>query len=60
MKNIKIELKDHSYDIFVGNGILDEANTYIMKVYNNKNLYIITDDIVSKLYLDKLISTFST
>ena len=56
MKNIKIELKDHSYDIFVGNGILDEANTYIKKVYNNKNLYIITDDIVSKLYLDKLVN----
>ena len=59
MKNIKIELKNHSYDIFIEKGILDKANTYIKKVYNNKNLYIITDDNVSKLYLDKLVEVLS-
>ena len=45
---------ENPYDIYVENDILLNSVSKIQSIYQNKNLYIITDDNVSKLYLDKL------
>ncbi len=57
MKELKINLKDKSYKIIISKGVLDEVNKYIKEVYNNKKVFIITDDNVSKLYLNKVINS---
>ena len=57
MRQLKISLKDNSYDIFIENGIISKANEYIKEVYKNKKVYIITDSNVEKLYLNQLIKS---
>ena len=56
MKRLKISLKDNSYDIFIENGIIDNASKYIKEVYQNKKVYIITDNNVEALYLNQVIN----
>ncbi len=56
-KNIKINIKlaAHSYDIIIGNKLLDDSGEYIAKVVPEKSkIYIITDSNVAKLYLKPL------
>lgn len=52
MRTLKIELKDHSYDIVIEDGLLFHLSFYIKSVYREKKIFIITDDLVSKYYLD--------
>ena len=59
MRNLKISLKDNSYNIFIEEGIINNASNYIKQIYSNKKIYIITDSNVSKLYLDSLINALS-
>ncbi len=54
MKTIDLNLKTNSYKVYIEDGILDKALEYIEKVYSNKKVYIITDDLVSTFYLDRL------
>lgn len=50
MKNLRVNLKDNSYNIFIEDDILFHLSFYIKEIYNNKKIYIITDDIVYNLY----------
>ena len=59
MRKLNISLKDNSYDIFIEEGIINNASSYIKQVYNNKKVYIITDSNVEKLYLNQLIKALS-
>ncbi|MDE7162099.1 MAG: 3-dehydroquinate synthase [Anaeroplasmataceae bacterium] len=52
MKQLRIQLKTNSYNIFIEDDILFHLSFYIKEVYHNKKIYIITDDIVEKLYLE--------
>ena len=54
MKTIDLNLKNNGYKVYIEEGILDKALDYISAVYNNKKVYIITDDLVSTFYLEKL------
>lgn len=54
MKKLTINLDTLSYDIIIENGLIDNLGNYLDKLYQNKNVYIITDDIVSKLYLARV------
>lgn len=54
MKCLRVELGDNSYNIFIQNDIIKEANRYIKEVYNNKKIYIITDTNVGPLYAEGL------
>ncbi|MBU0671843.1 MAG: 3-dehydroquinate synthase [Candidatus Margulisbacteria bacterium] len=54
MAKIKVELKDRSYDIIVGSGILDELGENIKDEQLGKKIFIITDPLVNDLYGDKL------
>ncbi len=57
MRQLDVNLKDHSYKIVIENGILNNLSKYVKEVYNNDNIFIITDDVVEKLYLNKVINS---
>lgn len=59
MKKLDVNLNHDSYSIYIENGIINNALDYIEKVYNNKKVFIITDDNVGDLYLDTLIDSLS-
>ena len=52
---MKIQMNvNNPYDIYIEKGLIENSLDYILKIYQKQNVYIITDDNVSKLYLDKL------
>lgn len=57
MKQLRIQLKMNSYNIFIEDDILFHLSFYIKEVYQNKKIYIITDDNVEKLYLETVMSS---
>lgn len=52
MRKLTIELGKHSYAIQIEDDILFHLSFYIKKIYKNKKIFIITDDMVAPLYLD--------
>jgi 3-dehydroquinate synthase len=52
MRELVVNLKDHSYKIYIENNILYNVASYIKDVYKNDKVFIITDDKVANLYLD--------
>ena len=54
MKRIQVHHKENRYDIFIDNNILSKAGEYIKSIYDNKNIAVITDENVFKLYGNKL------
>ena len=52
MRKLKINLLNHSYDIVIEDGLLSHLSFYIKSVYKEKKIFIITDDLVAKHYLD--------
>ena len=59
MRELDINLKNSSYKIIVNNGLINNLSFFIKNVYKNKKVYILTDDNVEKLYLDKAIKGLS-
>ena len=57
MKELEVKLNTNSYKIYIEDGLLNHLSFYIKQVYTNKKIYIITDDNVKKLYLDKVINS---
>lgn len=55
--SIKVELGERSYEIIVGDGILDEAGSYIKKYIKGNSAFIITSDTVKRLYGKRLIDS---
>lgn len=49
-----VNLKDHSYPIYIQKDILDKANEKIREIYQGKKIMIISDDRVYSYYGDKL------
>lgn len=60
MRKLNIELKDHSYDIYIEEGLLFHLNKYIKNVYKEKKIFIITDDKVASFYLDTVVNSLSS
>ncbi len=56
MRELTVNLTNHSYNIYIENGILNNINEYIKKVYKNDKVFIITDDKVKDLYLDTVMN----
>ena len=57
MRELNINLTNTSYKIVIEDNLLSHVNDYIKEVYKNKKIYILTDDVVEKLYLEKLMSS---
>ena len=61
MKELNIELKNHPYKIIIEKGLLDNnLCKYIKEVYKNNKIFIITDDCVEKIYLNKVINALKS
>lgn len=60
MRELEIQLKDNHYKIIIEDGLLSHLCFYIRQVYNNKKIFILTDDMVGNLYLDMVIKTLKT
>ena len=56
---LNINLGKSSYDILIEKNLIDNCAKYILDVYQNKNVYILTDSNVEKLYLESLIKALS-
>ncbi|MBC3536655.1 3-dehydroquinate synthase [Megasphaera hominis] len=54
MKHIHVELGKDSYDIHVGNGLLDRAGDYIRSLTHTRNIAVISDSHVDGLYGQRL------
>ncbi len=54
MKKLRMNLADSSYDIIIEENGLYHLNEYLLNIYTNKNIYIITDTNVFPLYGHKL------
>ena len=58
MKNIKIDLPENSYSLKTGYNIFDKLPAEIKKLNSHKNIFIIVDSNVEKLYKDVIKSAF--
>lgn len=56
MKKLCVNLGDRSYDIFIGQNLLEKLDEYIKNIFSGKKVHIITDDNIKNLYGDKIIS----
>lgn len=50
MKELKVELGERSYNIFIDKGIFDNIGAEIRKIYKGKKVALITDKNVNNLY----------
>lgn len=58
-KKLTVNLGENSYPIYIGNGILPFAGTYIQKVFTGKRIMIVSDDHVFPLYGEALLHALS-
>lgn len=54
MRKLTLKLTHTSYDIIIEENAINNLSKYIGEVYNNKNIYVITDTNVAPLYLEKV------
>ncbi len=59
MKKVNVNLKDHSYTIFIKTGLLDQAGKFISKVSSANFAAVISDKTVSQLYSKRLLQNLS-
>lgn len=57
MKKIDVNLEERSYSIFIGSGLLSQAN-YFEKV-NGRKVVLITNETIAPLYADLVMTTLS-
>lgn len=55
MRELDIQLRDNRYKIIIEDGLLSHLCFYIRQIYKNNKVFILTDDTVGKLYLDKVL-----
>ena len=57
---LTVDLKENSYPIYIENGILKNAGSYISQIFTGRRIMVISDDQVYPLYGEKLMSTFTS
>ena len=53
---LHMELGERGYDILIGSGLLDQAGVLISPVLRSKRAFVVTDDQVGPVYLDRLLA----
>lgn len=48
------------YQIIINNGLLDQMDDYVKKIYAGKNIFIISDERVASFYLEKAIKALKS
>ena len=54
MQTVKVDLKDRTYNIHIGNGLLNKTGDLISSLPVRKNIAIITNTTIAPLYLKKI------
>lgn len=52
---LHMDLGDRGYDILIGSGLLDQAGALMAPVMRGKRAFVVTDDLVGPLYLERLL-----
>lgn len=55
-KSIKVNLDKRSYQIVIGNNIIDQLPVYLAKIAFYSKIFIISDENIAKLHLEKLLA----
>lgn len=50
-----VNLRENSYPIYIENGILSQAGTYIREIFQGKRIMIVSDDNVFPIYGERLV-----
>ena len=53
-KTVPVALSEHSYEVVVGNGLLENAQIYLTDIIQNRRVALISDENVLNRYLDVL------
>lgn len=53
---LTVNLKEHSYPIYIESGLISKAELYISQVFKGKRILVISDDNVFPLYGEKLMA----
>ena len=53
-ETVRVDLRERSYDVLAGEGLLAEAGTYISPVLKQDRVFIVTDEHVAPLHLEIL------
>ena len=56
-ETLSVALAERSYDIHIGPGLIDRAGTLMKPVMNGNRAFVVTDDSVAPLYLDRLLAS---
>lgn len=62
MRELKVDLGERSYPIYIGSGLLEKAGDYIQKhgISVKSSLLVITDEKIAPHYLDALLTSLKT
>lgn len=58
-EKLLVNLKENSYNIFIKKNILKNIGEEIKKIYFGNKIFIVTDENIAKLYLDKVKNNLS-
>ncbi|MCL5674532.1 MAG: 3-dehydroquinate synthase [Candidatus Omnitrophica bacterium] len=58
MKKLRVKLDKRSYDVLIGQNLLDKIGKLIKSRNTGNDIFIITDTKVASIYLDKVIKSF--
>lgn len=58
LQTLRVALEDRSYDILTGPGLLDRAGTLAATVAKGRKAFILTDETVAALYLERTVASF--
>ena len=54
IEKVRVDLKERSYNILIGSGILNNIGQYVKKLSLDKSIVVLTDPTVDKLYGEKV------
>ena len=54
-RKLEVELENRSYDIIIGENLLEKAGDFIYKVTKHKHFIIVTDDNIPEEYAEKIV-----
>ncbi len=58
MKQLRVELKEKSYPIYIGSGLLQDKEI-LLKHIKSKQILVVTNTTIAPLYLDRVINSLS-
>lgn len=58
LKTVRVDLREHAYPVFVGGGFLDTVGDRALPFLRSKKVFVVTDDVVERLYLKRVADSF--